>query len=242
MGGIDVLVNNAGYAYRAEIGAMDVDAMRAMFETNVFGLVDLTNRVVPLHQGAGRRRHHQHRVDLRHERRRDGNRLRGEQVGGARHQPVLAGRIAAAWHPRHLRLSLRGADRVRRPDRPEQSEQAVCRGHRGDDLRRPSRCRGACCGRSWRCSPTIPGKKTDGRATRSRSTAPCMIAAHEPLPRRSSRSRRASEASRAAEARGWPPSRRRRFGELGRSLGGGQAPRHFLKRADLAHPRDERWR
>jgi len=47
MGGIDVLVNNAGYAYRAEIGAMDVDAMRTMFETNVFGLVDITNRVVP---------------------------------------------------------------------------------------------------------------------------------------------------------------------------------------------------
>jgi 3-oxoacyl-[acyl-carrier protein] reductase len=47
MGGIDVLVNNAGYAYRAEIGALDVAAMRAMFETNVFGLVDLTNRVVP---------------------------------------------------------------------------------------------------------------------------------------------------------------------------------------------------
>jgi 3-oxoacyl-[acyl-carrier protein] reductase len=48
MGGVDVLVNNAGYAYRAEIGAMDVDQMRAMFETNVFGLVDLTNRIVPL--------------------------------------------------------------------------------------------------------------------------------------------------------------------------------------------------
>lgn len=47
MGGIDVLVNNAGYAYRAEIGALDVAAMRAMFETNVFGLVDITNRVVP---------------------------------------------------------------------------------------------------------------------------------------------------------------------------------------------------
>jgi 3-oxoacyl-[acyl-carrier protein] reductase len=47
MGGIDVLVNNAGYAYRAEIGALDVGAMRTMFETNVFGLVDLTNRVVP---------------------------------------------------------------------------------------------------------------------------------------------------------------------------------------------------
>ena len=47
MGGIDVLVNNAGYAYRAEIGALDVAKMREMFETNVFGLVDLTNRVVP---------------------------------------------------------------------------------------------------------------------------------------------------------------------------------------------------
>lgn len=48
MGGVDVLINNAGYAYRAEIGVMDVDQMRAMFETNVFGLVDLTNLVVPL--------------------------------------------------------------------------------------------------------------------------------------------------------------------------------------------------
>src|SRR5262245_8544395 len=48
MGGIDVLINTAGYAYRGEIGGMDVGAMRAMFETNVFGLVDLTNRVVPL--------------------------------------------------------------------------------------------------------------------------------------------------------------------------------------------------
>ena len=55
MGGIDVLVNNAGYAYRAEIGALDVDAMRRMFETNIFGLVDLTNRIVPMlkAQGAG---------------------------------------------------------------------------------------------------------------------------------------------------------------------------------------------
>lgn len=53
MGGVDVLVNNAGYAYRAEIGAMDVDQMRAMFETNVFGLVDLTNRIVPLMKAQG---------------------------------------------------------------------------------------------------------------------------------------------------------------------------------------------
>jgi 3-oxoacyl-[acyl-carrier protein] reductase len=47
MGGIDVLVNNAGYAYRGEIGALDVSKMKEMFDTNIFGLVDLTNRVVP---------------------------------------------------------------------------------------------------------------------------------------------------------------------------------------------------
>jgi 3-oxoacyl-[acyl-carrier protein] reductase len=53
LGGIVVLINHAGYAYRAEIGALDVDAMRAMFEVNVFGLVDLTNRVVPLMKAQG---------------------------------------------------------------------------------------------------------------------------------------------------------------------------------------------
>ena len=48
MGGIDVLVNNAAFWYDAEIGAVDVDAMRRLFETNVFGVVDITNRVAPL--------------------------------------------------------------------------------------------------------------------------------------------------------------------------------------------------
>ena len=53
MGGVDVLINNAGYGYRAEIGALDVAQMKAMFETNVFGLVDLTNRVVPQMKARG---------------------------------------------------------------------------------------------------------------------------------------------------------------------------------------------
>jgi 3-oxoacyl-[acyl-carrier protein] reductase len=47
MGGVDVLINNAAYAYRAEIGALEVDEMKEMFATNIFGLVDLTNRLVP---------------------------------------------------------------------------------------------------------------------------------------------------------------------------------------------------
>jgi 3-oxoacyl-[acyl-carrier protein] reductase len=53
MGGVDVLINNAGYAYRAEVGALDLDAMRRQFDTNVFGLVDITNRVVPLMKAQG---------------------------------------------------------------------------------------------------------------------------------------------------------------------------------------------
>ena len=48
MGGIDVLINNAGTGYAAEIGALDIDQMRQLFGINVFGMVDLTNRVVPL--------------------------------------------------------------------------------------------------------------------------------------------------------------------------------------------------
>ena len=47
MGGIDVLVNNAAHDYRAEIGALDVGRMKTLFDSNVFGLVDITNRVVP---------------------------------------------------------------------------------------------------------------------------------------------------------------------------------------------------
>ena len=48
MGGIDVLVNNAGVGYLAGLGEIDMDRMRALFDINVFGLVDLTNRVAPL--------------------------------------------------------------------------------------------------------------------------------------------------------------------------------------------------
>ena len=48
MGGIDVLVNNAASWYDAAIGELDIDAMRRLFDRNVFGMVDLTNRVVPL--------------------------------------------------------------------------------------------------------------------------------------------------------------------------------------------------
>ena len=53
LGGLDVLINNAGFGYAAEIGALDVNSMRTLFGTNVFGMVDITNRVVPLMKAQG---------------------------------------------------------------------------------------------------------------------------------------------------------------------------------------------
>ena len=66
------MVHSAGYAYRAELGTLDVDAMRTMFETNVFGMVDLTNRVAPLMKAQSFGGHRHHRVDLGYEGRRGG--------------------------------------------------------------------------------------------------------------------------------------------------------------------------
>lgn len=52
-GRVDVLVNNAGYGYLAAIEEGDEKEVRAMFETNFFGLVALTRQVLP---GMRRRR------------------------------------------------------------------------------------------------------------------------------------------------------------------------------------------
>ena len=46
-GRIDALVNNAGYGYLAAIEEGEDAAVRAMFETNVFGLIDMTKAVLP---------------------------------------------------------------------------------------------------------------------------------------------------------------------------------------------------
>ncbi len=52
-GRIDVLVNNAGYGYQASVEEGEEDAIRAQFDTNVFGLFALTRAVLP---GMRRRR------------------------------------------------------------------------------------------------------------------------------------------------------------------------------------------
>lgn len=47
-GQIDVLVNNAGYGYLAAIEEGEDADVRAMFETNVFGLIEMTKAVLPV--------------------------------------------------------------------------------------------------------------------------------------------------------------------------------------------------
>lgn len=46
-GAIDVLVNNAGYGYRAAVEEGDEVEVRRLFDTNVFGLIDVTKAVLP---------------------------------------------------------------------------------------------------------------------------------------------------------------------------------------------------
>jgi NAD(P)-dependent dehydrogenase (short-subunit alcohol dehydrogenase family) len=55
-GAVTYLVNNAGYSQSGAIEAVPIDRVRAQFETNVFGLVRLTQLVLPRMRelGAGR--------------------------------------------------------------------------------------------------------------------------------------------------------------------------------------------
>jgi NADP-dependent 3-hydroxy acid dehydrogenase YdfG len=46
-GGLDVLVNNAGYALTGPAETLATDAVRAQFETNVIGLFDVTRAFLP---------------------------------------------------------------------------------------------------------------------------------------------------------------------------------------------------
>jgi NAD(P)-dependent dehydrogenase (short-subunit alcohol dehydrogenase family) len=52
-GRIDVLVNNAGYGYMSAIEEGDDSDIRAMFETNVFGLAHMTRAVLPFMRARG---------------------------------------------------------------------------------------------------------------------------------------------------------------------------------------------
>lgn len=55
-GRLDVLINNAGYGQAGALEDIKPDVLRKQFETNVFGLLELTNIAIPVmrKQGSGR--------------------------------------------------------------------------------------------------------------------------------------------------------------------------------------------
>ena len=55
-GGVDALVNNAGYSQSGAVETLPMDALRRQFETNVFGLVRMTQLVLPGMRARGRGR------------------------------------------------------------------------------------------------------------------------------------------------------------------------------------------
>ena len=55
-GGIDALVNNAGYGQRGPIELVPIESIRANFETNLFSLIALTKLVIPIMRRQGRGR------------------------------------------------------------------------------------------------------------------------------------------------------------------------------------------
>ncbi len=59
-GTLDALFNNAGYGQPGAVEDIPTDALRAQFETNLFGLHELTRRVIPVMRAQGHGRIIQH--------------------------------------------------------------------------------------------------------------------------------------------------------------------------------------
>jgi NAD(P)-dependent dehydrogenase (short-subunit alcohol dehydrogenase family) len=53
-GGLDLMVNNAGIGYRARVEELDADLLRALFETNVIGLLLCCRAALPLFRRSSR--------------------------------------------------------------------------------------------------------------------------------------------------------------------------------------------
>ena len=79
-GGLDVLVNNAGYGHTVPFEQMSSEDFRAQLETNLFGVVNLTRAVLPVMRGQ-----------------RSGHIFQVSSVGGRTSTPGLSAYQAAKW-------------------------------------------------------------------------------------------------------------------------------------------------
>jgi NAD(P)-dependent dehydrogenase (short-subunit alcohol dehydrogenase family) len=79
-GRIDVVVNNAGYADVASIEDMTLDSFRTQFETNFFGVVNVTKAVLPTLRAQG-----------------SGHIMQVSSVGGRTGSPGLGSYQSAKW-------------------------------------------------------------------------------------------------------------------------------------------------
>ena len=117
LGGLDVLVNNAGWGRMMPLEELDAEVFEQMWRTNVLGAALMARARRPALRGGRPRQHRQHRLDRGAARLRRRNGLRLDQVRPGRHEPVLAGRAAQARRPGDPDQPQRGADRLRRPRR-----------------------------------------------------------------------------------------------------------------------------
>ena len=99
-GGLDIVVNNAGYGHFGMVEEITEDEARAQIETNLFGALWVTQAALPLPARAGQRAHHPGLVDRRHLGVPVGWDVPRLQVGAGGLQPGAGPRGRRLRHPR----------------------------------------------------------------------------------------------------------------------------------------------
>ena len=99
-GGLDIVVNNAGYGHFGMVEELTEDEIRAQIETNLFGALWVTQAALPIPARAGERPHHPGVVDRRDLRVPAGRHLPRLQVGARGLQPGARRRRSRVRRPR----------------------------------------------------------------------------------------------------------------------------------------------
>ena len=173
LGGIDVLVNNAGIGAVGDVAANDDDEWHRVLDVNVVGIARVTRAALPWLRRSAARQRGQHLLGRRAGRRTAARAVRRQQGRGRRAHPGDGGRPRARrdpgqrGHPRYGRHALgrRGCwTRPRRRGRGRGAAQPAADGPAGQRRRRsrkrsrtwPARCPRRPPGRCWRSTAGWP--------------------------------------------------------------------------------------